>query len=307
MLIAIDHGNKQVKSVHCPPFVSGLQQSSTRPFGRDVLEYQGYYYTLSARRIPYQKDKTADERYFILTLFAIANGIEQAGVYSDAVLPIELAVGLPPAHYGAQNQAFVRYFQREGVTSFTYHGKSYRISIRSVACFPQAYAAAATMLADLIPVPKALILEIGGFTADYLQLKYGRADLSTCGSLENGVIQLYNRICSRANAEYDILLDEGDVDSLLRGESAGYTPSIVQLAEQQAQDFVRDLFGTLREYQFDLRTGTVLFMGGGAILLRKQIEQSGRVGTALFLDEINANAKGYEYLAKLMWSGGETV
>ncbi|WP_295474331.1 hypothetical protein [uncultured Subdoligranulum sp.] len=95
MLIAIDHGNKQVKSVHCPPFVSGLQQSSTRPFGRDVLEYQGYYYTLSARRIPYQKDKTADERYFILTLFAIANEIEQAGVYSDAVLPIELAVGLP--------------------------------------------------------------------------------------------------------------------------------------------------------------------------------------------------------------------
>lgn len=81
MLIAIDHGNKQVKSVHCPPFVSGLQQSSTRPFGRDVLEYQDYYYTLSARRIPYQKDKTADERYFILTLFAIANEIEQAGVY----------------------------------------------------------------------------------------------------------------------------------------------------------------------------------------------------------------------------------
>src|SRR5699024_9539407 len=95
LLIAIDHGNKQVKSVHCPPFVSGLQQSSTRPFGRDVLEYQDYYYTLSARRIPYQKDKTADERYFILTLFAIANEIEQAGVYSDAVLPIELAVGLP--------------------------------------------------------------------------------------------------------------------------------------------------------------------------------------------------------------------
>lgn len=307
MLIAIDHGNKQVKSVHCPPFVSGLQQSSTRPFGRDVLEYQDYYYTLSARRIPYQKDKTADERYFILTLFAIANEIEQAGVYSDAVLPIELAVGLPPAHYGAQNQAFARYFQREGVTSFTYHGKPYRISIRSVICFPQAYAAAATMLADLMPVPKALILDIGGFTADYLQLKYGRADLSTCGSLENGVIQLYNRVCSRANAEYDILLDEGDVDSLLRGDSAGYTPSIVQLAEQQAQDFVRDLFGTLREYQFDLRTGTVLFMGGGAILLRKQIEQSGRVGAALFLDEINSNAKGYEYLAKLMRSGGETV
>ena len=193
------------------------------------------------------------------------------------------------------------------MTAFTYHGKQYRICIRSAACFPQAYAAAATMLADLIPVPKALILDIGGFTADYLQVKYGRADLSTCGSLENGVIQLYNRVCSRANAEYDILLDEGDVDSLLRGDVAGYTPNIARLAEREAQDFIHDLFGTLREYQFDLRTGTVMFTGGGAILLRKQIEQSGRVGIALFLDEINANAKGYEYLAKLMRSGGETV
>lgn len=62
-----------------------------------MLEYQNNYYTLSARRIPYQKDKTADERYFVLTRFAIANEIEQAGEYSDAVLPIELAVGLPPA------------------------------------------------------------------------------------------------------------------------------------------------------------------------------------------------------------------
>ncbi|HIX33628.1 MAG TPA: ParM/StbA family protein [Candidatus Gemmiger avium] len=305
MLISIDHGNKQIKGTRCPPFVSGLQQSTTRPFGRDVLEYQGIYYTLSARRMPYQKDKTLDERYFILTLFAIAGEIEAADAYRDGVIPVELAVGLPPAQYGAQYKAFVRYFQRENVTAFTYHNKLYRIHLHSVACFPQAYAAAATRLSELVPVPKALILDIGGFTADYLLLKHGRADLSTCGSLENGVIHLYNRICSRANAEFDLLLDESDVDALLRGETAGFPPAIAQLAEQQAQGFIQDLFGTLREYQLDLRTGTVLFMGGGSILLRDQIEASGRVGKALFIEDINANAKGYEYLAKLMQAGGE--
>ena len=30
MLIGVDHGNKQIKSVHCEPFVSGLKQSVTR-------------------------------------------------------------------------------------------------------------------------------------------------------------------------------------------------------------------------------------------------------------------------------------
>ena len=71
MLIGVDHGNKQIKTVHCAPFVSGLQQSMTRPFGPS-LQYSGNYYTLSNERIPYRKDKTGDDRFFILTLIAIA-------------------------------------------------------------------------------------------------------------------------------------------------------------------------------------------------------------------------------------------
>ena len=41
MLIGVDHGNKQIKTVHCNPFVSGLKQSVTRPFGQNVLRYAG--------------------------------------------------------------------------------------------------------------------------------------------------------------------------------------------------------------------------------------------------------------------------
>ena len=45
MLIAIDHGNKQMKTIHSKPFVSGLMESITRPFGSNILEYQGKFYT----------------------------------------------------------------------------------------------------------------------------------------------------------------------------------------------------------------------------------------------------------------------
>lgn len=303
MLIGIDHGNKQMKTVHCKPFVSGLQQSATKPFGKDVLKYRDTYYTLSGQRIPYRKDKTDDDRFFILTLFALAGELEARGCPAEEVVRVRLAVGLPPAYFGAQAVNFVEYFKGRDIVSFSVNGKAYEVYIEDVACFPQAYAAAATMLYSLVNEVKAVILDIGGFTADYLLLKNGQADLSTCDSLENGVILLYNQICSKVNAELDILLDENDVDIILGGKTVGYPKSAVQLVERQAQLFVGDLFSTLRERMLDLRFMKVIFVGGGAILLRRQIEASGKVGTPLFVEDINANAKGYEYLYQIEMGG----
>ena len=303
MLIAIDHGNKQVKTVHGNAIVSGVQKSKIRPYGRDVLKYGGSYYTLSAQRIPYQKDKTTDERFFILSLFAIAEEIEAQNAYTSGLMPIDLAIGLPPAHFGAQNKAFVRYFKRKEPIYFSYRDKLYSILIRNVQCYPQAFAAAAMILGELATVPRALILDVGGFTADYLLLKNGRADLSTCDSLENGVILLYNRIRSKASSDLDILLEESEIDRILRSEDQDAAPEVIALAEREAQEFINDLLSGLRERMLELKSGKVIFLGGGATLLRRQIEASGKIGQAIFVEDINANAKGYEYLYRLQHSG----
>lgn len=71
------------------------------------------------------------------------------------------------------------------------------------------------MLHTLVDDPKAVVLDIGGFTADYLLMKNGNADLTSCDSLENGV---YNKSKSRGNAELDLLLDKSDVDAILTGK-----------------------------------------------------------------------------------------
>jgi plasmid segregation protein ParM len=219
-------------------------------------------------------------------------------------MPIDLAIGLPPAHFGAQNKAFVRYFKRKEPIYFSYRDKLYSILIRNVQCYPQAFAAAAMMLGELATVPRALILDVGGFTADYLLLKNGRADLSTCDSLENGVILLYNRIRSKASSDLDILLEETDVDAiLLQGQGSSYGEEVAALVEYQAQEFVNDMLGALRERQLDLRTGRVIFVGGGACLLRRQIETSGKVAHPVFVEDVNANAKGFEYLYRCTVTG----
>ena len=279
MLIGVDHGNKQIKTVHCNPFVSGLKQSVTRPFGQNVLRYQNTYYTLSTERIPYRKDKTEDDRFFILTLFALAGEIEARGAYSSEVQRIQLAVGLPPAHFGAQVERFTQYFGQRGMVEFEVQGKPYSIYIEDVACFPQAYAAAATMLHTL------------------------EIDLTSCDSLENGVILLYNKVRSKVNSELDLLLDEGDVDAILMGKTTQYPDAAIRLTEQMAQEFINDLFSTLRERMLDLQYCKVVFVGGGAILLKRQIETSGKVGTPFFVPKINANADGYEYLYRIETAG----
>ena len=174
MLIGVDHGNKQIKTVHCSPFVSGLQQSITKPFGQS-LQYRGNYYTLSNERIPFRKDKTEDDRFFVLTLIAIAEELEARQIGKQELYNIQLPVGLPPAHFGAQAKKFTDYFKRDGIVEFVYRDKPYAIRITDVVCYPQAYAAAATMLHTLMDDPKAVVLDIGGFTADYLLLKNGKA------------------------------------------------------------------------------------------------------------------------------------
>lgn len=201
MLVCIDHGNKQIKTAS-RVFTSGLVESDTRPpFGDNIMFYNGKYYTLSDQRIPYIRDKTEDDRFFILTLFAIAYEINAAGRYApDQLMDIQLAVGLPPAHYGTQYKRFAQYFLDRGMIGFEFNGKVYSICITEAICFPQALAATAPVFKQLQlgTVAKAIVIDIGGFTADYLSLRYGAADWASCDSLEMALLRSTIGCCPRS-------------------------------------------------------------------------------------------------------------
>lgn len=100
-----------------------------------------------------------------------------------------------------------------------------------------------------------------------------------------------------------MLLDEEEIDAILLKQKTPATPNVARIVERQAQDFVNDLFSTLRERGLELKTGKVVFVGGGSILLRRQILASGKIGSALFVEDVRANAKGFELLYRAV-SGG---
>lgn len=296
MLIAVDHGNKNIKTAH-HVLTSGLTESDNRPpFGDGILQMDGKYYVLSEQRIPYLRDKTVDDRFFILTLFAIALELEAAAIApTDNVIDIQLAIGLPPLHYGSQYKRFEDYFQKWGVVDFRFRDKSYSIWVDNVCCYPQAYAAAVAYQ-KVREQKKVMVLDLGGFTLDYLLIRSGRPDFAACDSLEYGIITLYNDIIRKVNSEWDLLLEETDIDAVLRGEDTACPEQVTKAIQEKAQAFVDSLAGKLRERMIDLRIGPNVFIGGGALLLRRYIEDSDKIGNSSFITDIGANVRGYTLL-----------
>lgn len=98
--IAVDHGNRNMKTCS-RVFTTGLTIQDKKPARREkFLFYEGKYYVLSENRIPYQRDKTHDDRFFILTLFAIVKELEEnPQIQPEDVIQVDLPIGLPPKHY----------------------------------------------------------------------------------------------------------------------------------------------------------------------------------------------------------------
>lgn len=299
MIISVDHGNKQIKTIH-KIFTSGLMSSDIPfPLSSDSLQYNGKYYALTDERIPYMRDKTANDKFFVLTLFAIAYELTYTEKYVPGMTAeIDLAIGLPPGHFGKQYEGFEKYFMRNEVINFKFNDKNFKVFIKSASAYPQGYAAIMPNYSKIKEYPRSVIIDIGGYSLDYLQLKYGKADMSVCDSLDMGVITLYNDIKSRINSSEDMLIAESDIDTVLQNQPTVFEERIKKLIEQQSVDFTERIINSLRERLIDLKTTHAVFVGGGSLLLSKYITASDKIVAPDIIDNIKANAVGYDMLLR---------
>ena len=297
MLIAIDHGNHACKSVHFN-FVSGLAQHSVRPpMADEVLEYKGEFWTLSGQRLPYRRDKTRDESFFILTLFAIAKELAFAGPLPSAE-KVDLAVGLPPEHYGLLKDKFRDYFKRNQSVQFIYNDKPITIMIRDVFVYPQAFAAIAPQKSQLKHHLRLFLVDIGGYTTDVLLLRQGKPDMQFCRSLETGVITMNNDIIRRVGALHDMQIEDEHISAVLAGKETILPEEVKDTIRKSAEQHAINILNQLRELKVDLRSNPAVFIGGGSALFRDYLEKSPLVASASFVESVNANAIGYQAMAE---------
>ena len=297
MLIAIDHGNYAIKTPK-NSFISGLSEHTVKPpMCYEILEYAGSYWTLSGKRLSYMSDKTQDDRYFILSLFAIARELEANGRHSH-IEHIELAVGLPPEHYGILRDSFAKYFKRYGVIKFNYKDKPYSIIVDKVLAFPQAFEAVIPQSHILTNTLRMFIIDIGGYTTDVLLLRNGKPDMQFCRSLETGIITMNNEIVRKVGALHDMRIEDEHINAVLCEQETILPDDVKNTILCVTELHAKDILDQLRELQVDLRSNPAIFIGGGSILLRKFIEESTLVAKSDFIESPNANAIGYEMLAR---------
>ncbi len=71
---------------------------------------------------------------------------------------------------------------------------------------------------------------------------------------------------------------------------------VQQMIRNMTVDFLSEFYNFLRERGIDVATSKCVFAGGGSLLLRGMIERANKVAFPIFIEDIHANARGYELL-----------
>ena len=305
MIIGVDHGYAAMKSPHFS-FPTGVVEYEHEPYTqKDVLEYNGRYYVVGSGRQPLQKDKTATEDYYLLTLAAIAREIEYRE--ADRTAEVLLAAGLPLTSFGRDKKRFREYLLRDGKSVlFRYEGREYAVTVTDVSLFPQGYAAVLTQ-AELLNEPSIIVADIGGWTVDLMRLDNRVPNAATCRSLELGMIRCLDEISEKVRQMFGVSMTDPQIEAVLRGSAGSIDERVKAVIHAQADRYVRELLSAVVESGLDVRAMPTIFLGGGAALLKRHVSATDGLCRPLILDDVSLNAKGYERLTERMLGSAADV
>jgi len=324
-VISIDTGNHSIKTLNYI-FPSSFVESKHLPsIGGDILKYEGKTYTLVNQNLPVLNDKTETERFFVLALFAIGKELAGdaeimkelttllknksiLGSPSHNYIKVELLIGLPLQHYETYREKFAKYFtDPKDVISFELNDKPYSIRITEAHVFPQAYAAAVTIFNELKDTNIVNIIDLGGFTVDCLQLNKFKPNMTLCSSLYWGANTLYQNINDQMRATGGRDISNSIIEGILSkdpSDLAQYSQQRIEVITSAAKLHTERMLAEVSGKGFDLDEDRTVFMGGGSILLKDYILETGKVKKPMFIDDVHANAKGYKILYDMQKGGG---
>lgn len=301
--IGIDHGNANIKTRDVV-FKTGLARYAAPPIDtEDYIKYGDSYYVLTNKTVPYVLDKTQNDDYFILTLFAIVKQAPKSKINLNGK-DINLGVGLPPQHYQQLRPGFINYFKSNTKNGFNFdYGKTkYSFYLKDVLAFPQAYAAIYTNEEALKLAEEygtVYIIDIGGGTADFLQLTDGVVDIENKLSLERGVNKMFDHITNLVLNQTAKNINADHITRMLSGKKTVFDRNevIMNIVKNETKNWVYTLLNEIRQASVDLANNPVIFIGGGSIILQPYLMESKAICEInMFIENISANALGYEIL-----------
>ena len=303
-IIGVDAGYGNMKTARTI-YPTGLVAMDTKPFfDGDILEYNGAWYRIGEGHKAYNPDKTADEDFYILTLASIAAELSTEQITEANV---HLALGLPTTWTGRQREDYRSYMMRNPDVQFVFNDVLYRIHLTDCIVFPQGYAA----LVPLMDSDKrfnefrrftgtVMMADIGNGTMNIMRLVNGKPNDQHCWTEVLGVNQCVLTARKQMMDKYGIDMPESVIEQFLRTGTANLARELLDNLTDIVRGYVTGLFDALRVHGYDARLMKLFVMGGGGCL----VEHFGKYdpGAVIFVDDLHASAKGYEYMAQgVIW------
>ncbi len=290
-IIAIDHGWSNIKTVNTV-FTTAVNQIANEPGIFDnVLQYEGKYYSVGGKRLEVKDTKVTDDSFYLLTLAAIAKELKIRGKNSADIF---LSVGLPLTRFGAEKENFIKYLSRKREIVFKFEKQTYRVNIIKVSVFPQCYAAVADKLAQYDR--KHIVVDIGSWTMDLMTIKNMKPELSECDTRPMGLITCMHAINKECVAKFNCEIDESELEYIMKTGVCNMDNKYAEVVEGEIRKFANKVFNTLREFNINLSITPITFVGGGATVIKLYGGIDSK--NISYIEDIKANAKGFEYLAK---------
>ena len=300
VIIGIDHGYGNIKTANHIFRTGIISHDSEPPFTRNMLVYNGKYYTVSEGHKEFKADKQKDDEYYVLTLAAIAMELRDWRLTEADVF---IAAGLPLTWVGEQKSEFAAYLTRNKEVSFTFDRVSFHINIVGVKIYPQGYAAVAEFASRMRGVN--MIADIGNGTMNTLTVINGAPQQGRMFTEKFGTHQCTLAVREQFSRKTQRELDDAVIEEVLINGTANLSDDDLKIITDTAKEYVNGIFRRLREHGYDDKSTTLYITGGGGCLVKNFYKYD--VSRVFFVDDIRAAAKGYEFLADLQLRSGMAI
>lgn len=286
--IALDHGWSSIKGEHI--FMENLvtQVDYTPLTNNGLLEYRGRKYIIGQGRLGKQATKTENDNYFLLTLAGIAKELNYQK--REKTTHVELYAGVPLTMFGAERKAFREYLWHKEQFSFNFEGVHYCFYLDKVKIYAQCYAAIANRMGDM---NRLRCVDLGSWTMDVLSVKDKIPMDKDAYTYEVGLITAFERIKKDGLPKVHCEIPEEDITDYIKGTSVN--DEFIPIIEKGLQEYADSVEAKLREIKVDLKHENIIYVGGGASVMKKFGRTKGR--NIQYVTDVKANAIGYRYLA----------
>lgn len=286
--IALDHGWSSIKGEHI--FMENLvtQVDYTPLTNNGLLEYRGRKYIIGQGRLGKQATKTENDNYFLLTLAGIAKELNYHK--REKTTHVELYAGVLLTMFGAERKAFREYLWHKEQLSFNFEGVHYCFYLDKVKIYAQCYAAIANRIGDM---NRLRCVDLGSWTMDVLSVKDKVPIDKDAYTYEVGLITAFERIKKDGLPKVHCEIPEEDITDYIKGISVN--DEFIPIIEKGLQEYADNVEAKLREIKVDLKHENIIYVGGGASVMKKFGRTKGR--NIQYVTDVKANAIGYRYLA----------